>query len=481
MSRCRIIVVVRLAVASGLLLAGLAGSAEAEPAVGPGPTTEAVGQATRFDVPGGSFPTTITQGPDGNVWFVEKAYSRIGRITPSGTLTTFDHPEVANPTAIVSGPDGNLWFTYKGSVYGESLGPGLGRITPSGTITTFTSELLLDPEGLVVGPDGALWMTSFDALVRATTSGGFTRHPIAQTPSESAMTFTIAVGADGRLWHDADDEHVGAMTTGGTDSLVALSQPADIDWLRAGPGGTLWFSTTVSVQIGTLATDGTLSPVTLPGIFTARAPVPGPDGNVWAAAVTTGFDTGVVRITPAGASTFFPVGAVNELTAGPQGTVWFTDVGQVGRIDAVAAGATRRPDGRIRRGTGAFAGDGTYNTTGTSQTAADSRRPGQAATFTLSLQNDGSDAEKLRVAGQGSTSQVTVAYFSGATNVTAAVVAGTYKTPPLAPGADHRLRMTVTPRAGALVGTVLTRKVTASSDNDATVKDVVKAKVTRLR
>ena len=76
---------------------------------------------------------------------------------------------------------------------------------------------------------------------------------------------------------------------------------------------------------------------------------------------------------------------------------------------------------------------------------------------------------------------MTVAYFSGSTNVTAAVVAGTYKTPTLAPGADHRLRMTVTPRAGAPVGAVLTRKVTVSSDNDATVKDVIKAKVTRLR
>ena len=51
----------------------------------------------------------------------------------------------------------------------------------------------------------------------------------------------------------------------------------------------------------------------------------------------------------------------------------------------------------------------------------------------------------------------------------------------MAPGADHRLRMTVTLRAGPPVGSVLTRKVTVSSDNYATVKDVVKVKVTRLR
>ena len=278
MRRHRILVAVRLAVASGVLLTGLARVAEAEPAEGPAPTTEAVGQATRFDVPGGSMATGIAQGPDGNVWFVDSAQDLIGRVTPSGTVTTFADPDVVSPREIVSGPDGNLWFTYQGSAF-PPVSAGLGRITPSGTITTFTSALVTAPEGLVVGPDGALWIADVDALVRATTSGAFTRHPIAQNPPTSAVATTVAVGSDGRLWHDADDEHVGAMTTGGTDSLVALSQPADIDWLRAGPGGTLWFSTTFSVQVGTLATNGTLSPADLPGIFSAGSPAPGTEGG----------------------------------------------------------------------------------------------------------------------------------------------------------------------------------------------------------
>jgi streptogramin lyase len=38
-----------------------------------------------------SRPGGITAGPDGNVWFVQKADpGRIGRITPKGVITEFD-------------------------------------------------------------------------------------------------------------------------------------------------------------------------------------------------------------------------------------------------------------------------------------------------------------------------------------------------------------------------------------------------------
>jgi streptogramin lyase len=51
----------------------------------------------------------ITKGPDGNVWFTEASASKIGRITPGGSVTEFEVP--ASPYGITSGPDGNIWFT----------------------------------------------------------------------------------------------------------------------------------------------------------------------------------------------------------------------------------------------------------------------------------------------------------------------------------------------------------------------------------
>ena len=43
---------------------------------------------TKYTIPsGGSVPTGITAGSDGNLWFTESADGKIGRITPAGTIT----------------------------------------------------------------------------------------------------------------------------------------------------------------------------------------------------------------------------------------------------------------------------------------------------------------------------------------------------------------------------------------------------------
>jgi streptogramin lyase len=55
---------------------------------------------------------SITNGPDGNVWFTEVAANRIGVITPSGTIAEYTIPTpVSGPFGITLGPDNNLWFT----------------------------------------------------------------------------------------------------------------------------------------------------------------------------------------------------------------------------------------------------------------------------------------------------------------------------------------------------------------------------------
>ena len=53
----------------------------------------------------GSSPLSITSGPDGNVWFTEKAVNKIGQITPSGSVTEFPILPVTsntNPTGITT-------------------------------------------------------------------------------------------------------------------------------------------------------------------------------------------------------------------------------------------------------------------------------------------------------------------------------------------------------------------------------------------
>jgi streptogramin lyase len=62
----------------------------------------------------GAYPTSVTVGPDANIWFTELGVNRVGRITGAGKITNFSGfsgPRAYNLNAIASGPDGNLWVT----------------------------------------------------------------------------------------------------------------------------------------------------------------------------------------------------------------------------------------------------------------------------------------------------------------------------------------------------------------------------------
>src|SRR5262245_10416358 len=131
--------------------------------------------------PGGQ-PTEITAGPDGNLWFTEQFPDRIGRITPAGVITAFSAgiPRLRAPYGITAGPDGNLWFTMEKGAGGTLVGA-IGRITPSGVVTVFSLGSITQPNLITAGPDGNLWFGEFGndpqapgKIGRITTAGEIT-------------------------------------------------------------------------------------------------------------------------------------------------------------------------------------------------------------------------------------------------------------------------------------------------------------------
>ncbi|MEP6812993.1 MAG: hypothetical protein ABI990_08395 [Actinomycetota bacterium] len=85
----------------GVLLATCVGVAGATP----------LGQITEFAAPGSNI-AQVRAGPDGNLWFTDRA-GKIGQITTGGTITEFSsglNPG-SQPFSNVVGPDGNVWFT----------------------------------------------------------------------------------------------------------------------------------------------------------------------------------------------------------------------------------------------------------------------------------------------------------------------------------------------------------------------------------
>ena len=134
-----------------------------------------------------------------------------------------------------------------------------------------------------------------------------------------------------------------------------------------------------------------------------------------------------------------------------------------------------RPDGRIRKGTGSFIGNDIYNADGTNQTRQGAKPRGESITFGISIQNDASTADSFTVHATGvSTTMYNVRYFSGTTEITSAVVAGTYQTSSLAPGAKKLITAKVKVKSTATVGSSVSRLVTISSDAAPSVVDAVR-------
>ncbi len=151
---------------------------------------------------------------------------------------------------------------------------------------------------------------------------------------------------------------------------------------------------------------------------------------------------------------------------------------------AQASVAIRMPDGRIRLGThgypgkttsyhATFVGNNIYNTTGAHQKATVegfSELEGAFKTFDISIQNDGTRADRFNVKATGAaTGGWTLTYFHGTTNITSAVVAGTFRTSSLAPGATYLIRARITKGSGNM-----TRLVTIRSVADVTKVDAVR-------
>ena len=174
--------------------------------------------------------------------------------------------------------------------------------------------------------------------------------------------------------------------------------------------------------------------------------------------------------------------AIDTATPGPHTfTVTAGDgAGNDATVTHIYTVAGRRPDGRIQLGAnGATVGDGVYNLTGVGQTRTARIARGATATFFVTIQNDGISPEAFRMRGQPSTTNYTIAYFTGGVDITLPANNGTYQTPVLAPGAIRTVKVVVTVGSRAPAGSEVSRLVTITSASDPLVKDVVRYIVQR--
>ena len=311
------------------------------------PATPASAAITVYPVPtSGAGLGRIVTAPDGSMWFLMETANKVGRITTGGQLQEFALPDpgstVEDPANDLDvSPDGSVWVT-------TSHGSTVTRLSSSGALL---NHWQFDPDDdpcvrtcpyagdIRVGPDGVAWITmnygdSF--IVKFSPTGMVTR-----SANAPACDDVLGEAADGTMWCQgglASAQHtivrVNADAAGGTTYPL----PADATYpraLAAGPVGSIWFtrhnegtwmSKPSDGSIGYLdAATGTAKIWSTGSNSAPEDLVRGPDGHMWFTNV--GYSPGIGHISAQGVGVVSKVGnhQPRSLTFGPDGAVWFTD------------------------------------------------------------------------------------------------------------------------------------------------------------
>ncbi len=297
-------------------------------------------------------PHGITAGPDGNIWFVGNR--EVGRVTPDGVITEFKFPVQGPenvPTTgfgqhIVTGADGNMWFT------GTNVADNIVRVTPQGAMTQFALSANARPMGITLGPDGNIWFaeSGSNKIGRITPQGVITEFsfdPALGRPNG------ITAGMDGNLWFtvaNGSGNYLGSITPQGVIGIYTIPIEGNgPNGIAVDSAGNIWF-TVAPTKIGRRSPGGTFSEFSL-GSFTQQISpeeiTAGPDGNMWFTEFT---GNKIGRIDSNGAISEFVVpteGAGPQgITAGPDGNIWFTEGAsgnRIGKIQLTEAGIRAGP------------------------------------------------------------------------------------------------------------------------------------------
>jgi streptogramin lyase len=260
--------------------------------------TTPAGVMKRFAIPtASSGPSGIAVGPDGAVWFAETGSGKIARVEADGGIKEFAIPPLSDggtsaPFDLTAGPDGNLWVTLQ-------FANAIARVTTAGHVTEFplpssdAGRSDLSPYVIVAAPDNNLWFTSFahGVVSRITTEGVVSYFPA------SERSFGIAVGPDGALWF-AMQGKIGRVTLGASPTVTEFAVAGFLGaGIVAGP------------DCESLYADDAL------GNRIRRFAPPLADAGPDAALVFTDFDLKAPNSDP------------QSIARGPEGTVWFAEVG----------------------------------------------------------------------------------------------------------------------------------------------------------
>lgn len=260
----------------------------------------------------------------------------------------------SRPFFLTVGPDGAVWFaesaqpggipgTNKVGRIGSSVGPIIEVPVQDGTGNSGGLY------GIASGADGNLWITDTPAMriVRLTTSGAATLFP---APFLLGGAFQIVNGADGTLWFtNLSSATIGRVTLSGVISSYALPEnPPPENFIAADASGAVWIAGSLIGAIYRIDAAGVITTFPLPvnpngflGLRALQGITVGPDGAIWFTEAPDPVASSlpvIGRLAADGSVQFFPFGSHQSfpqgIASGPDGNLWFVDRtgNQVGRL-----------------------------------------------------------------------------------------------------------------------------------------------------
>jgi virginiamycin B lyase len=221
---------------AGRALAGIGLLAVAAVAAA-GPAGAATHKITQFTMKSpGNQPGDMTIGNDGNVWFVDHATNKIGRITRTGGIAGFAAKKGSHPTSITTGSDGAVWFT-------ETATNTIGRTTTGSNMTHFALPAAIkSARGITAGPDGRIYVAGYSSHNIGVFDPTTHKWHIFATLAAGSGPVRMTTGADGNLYVTESKKHAVAEITvpGKVVSVIGLPVGAAASRIVSGPDGNLW-------------------------------------------------------------------------------------------------------------------------------------------------------------------------------------------------------------------------------------------------
>jgi len=245
------------------------------------------------------------------------------------------------------------------------------------------------PGTITAGPDSNLWFTEnmqngsvqTGKIERITPAGTLSEFSL---PSANTVANDIITGPDGNLWFTEGNKIARITPMGKISEFPLPSANTFPSSITTGPDGNLWF-TEQQGQIGRMTLTGKVSEFSLPSHQYPAGPNPtkepagsaqgdplaitaGPDGNLWFTEIGH-VGSSIGRISTSGTITEFLLPSANtfpsSITAGSDGNLWFTVIGtnngpsEIGVITpqgkiheftlphSILGSITRGPDGNL--------------------------------------------------------------------------------------------------------------------------------------